>query len=704
MMNFQPSQSEFDSIKAQFLQDYKTKIQNPEDLSEDLKMSFLKSTNFPLIERIKALESVTLEELIEFVKSYRNDYFLSFQIQGNYYIKEARKIFHRVMEQFTGQKPVFQIIRSFLKNFGSKNQNIEPHRLTRRFSKILQVPDKPSVIITKNVNPTDVNTSYNIHWHVGHVTIKECIKNQLLVTILEEPCFDILRTKKCLGYSVDIQLEIISGMVGIGISIVSQQDKFSVKEIHGHVLDFIKEMEEFVNNLSDEKFNEHREGLLYAKHSSDEDFEDWNAEIAKGEYRFDRVDFEVSYLKQITKEEIAGVFKTSITENKKIVLVVVEGNESNRTSSGQELSLEHVPAEDFFEEFEQIENIEEARARFGFFDPTYININEDKAYYDDKLLEHACPMEIRRSTQTLRNRVPDIIGIGFAKCGTGALAFLDCHPSATFRTNEPRFFDKESVLDDIINANKTGNVAALDRHRKIYASRLPRAADDELLIEKSPQYAGGKDYIRKKRALAMKIINPNVKLVAIVCDPVKRAYSQLRLKRFFGKPTTYALFQAILHFTKTLDRLYENGHESGFASYAPYLAPYLERGRLFRPENVYVGDGENMISNPNYEWGKLMDFLRIEKDYFKFFVPEEKGFPCLEMPIRHCLNAAKGTSRKTPVREVYPAQTAKWERTFTRSIKNMIIELNICESINSHCCSLLADESNSYSWAHDYVC
>ena len=99
---------------------------------------------------------------------------------------------------------------------------------------------------------------------------------------------------------------------------------------------------------------------------------------------------------------------------------------------------------------------------------------------------------------------------------------------ATFRTNEPRYFDKESVLDDIIAANKTGNLEALHRHRKIYASRLPSAADDELLIEKSPQYAGGKDYIRKKRALAMKIINPNVKLVAIVCDPVKRAYSQLR--------------------------------------------------------------------------------------------------------------------------------------------------------------------------------
>ena len=31
--------------------------------------------------------------------------------------------------------------------------------------------------------------------------------------------------------------------------------------------------------------------------------------------------------------------------------------------------------------------------------------------------------------------MPDVIGIGFAKCGTGALAFLDCHPSAVFRLN-----------------------------------------------------------------------------------------------------------------------------------------------------------------------------------------------------------------------------------------------------------------------------
>ena len=123
-------------------------------------------------------------------------------------------------------------------------------------------------------------------------------------------------------------------------------------------------------------FSEHRDGLLYAKHSNDEDFEEWNAEITKGEYRFDRVDTEAFFLKRINKEEVIEVFKSSIVENKKIVLVVVEGNDRDETAATEELNLEHVPAVDFFDDFERIEDIEEARSRFGFFDPTYINMNE----------------------------------------------------------------------------------------------------------------------------------------------------------------------------------------------------------------------------------------------------------------------------------------------------------------------------------------
>ena len=150
-----------------------------------------------------------------------------------------------------------------------------------------------------------------------------------------------------------------------------------------------------------------------------------------------------------------------------------------------------------------------------------------------------------------------MIGIGFAKCGTGSLDFLDCHPSSklyllsslfnkllfqvTFRTSEPKFFSTDKIVDRIIE--KTENFPKPDfmsdvdlrnlqyelkEFREEYMRRVPLAADDEILIEKSPQYSGGgSTEVRIKRAKAMKALNPEVKIIGIACDPVKRAYSQL---------------------------------------------------------------------------------------------------------------------------------------------------------------------------------
>lgn len=36
--------------------------------------------------------------------------------------------------------------------------------------------------------------------------------------------------------------------------------------------------------------------------------------------------------------------------------------------------------------------------------------------------------------------MPDAIGIGVGKSGTGTLAFLDCHPNIVFRSTEPNAF------------------------------------------------------------------------------------------------------------------------------------------------------------------------------------------------------------------------------------------------------------------------
>ena len=86
------------------------------------------------------------------------------------------------------------------------------------------------------------------------------------------------------------------------------------------------------------------------------------------------------------------------------------------------------------------------------------------------------------------------------------------------------------------------------RHR--YTNLLPRASNDEVLIEKSPQVHSGLVYCRLvsnnlfqyiggagspeamvERAWAMKIINPKLKIIIVTCDPIRQMYSQFRMQQ-----------------------------------------------------------------------------------------------------------------------------------------------------------------------------
>ena len=71
---------------------------------------------------------------------------------------------------------------------------------------------------------------------------------------------------------------------------------------------------------------------------------------------------------------------------------------------------------------------------------------------------------------------------------------------------------------------------------------IPRAADDEILIEKTPSYTLGRlSYSNSyssyslgsrekllEQAKAMKSKMPDVKLLVNICDPAKRAFSHIK--------------------------------------------------------------------------------------------------------------------------------------------------------------------------------
>ena len=57
---------------------------------------------------------------------------------------------------------------------------------------------------------------------------------------------------------------------------------------------------------------------------------------------------------------------------------------------------------------------------------------------------------------------------------------------------------------------------------------IPRAAEDEILIEKTPHYSLGSREKLLERAKAMKSKMPDVKLLVNICDPAKRAFSHIK--------------------------------------------------------------------------------------------------------------------------------------------------------------------------------
>ena len=64
----------------------------------------------------------------------------------------------------------------------------------------------------------------------------------------------------------------------------------------------------------------------------------------------------------------------------------------------------------------------------------------------DQRRDTACPFTFRNETRHRIKRWPDIIGIAAPKCGTGTMAFFDCHKKIVFREAEGMIWAKEWVI------------------------------------------------------------------------------------------------------------------------------------------------------------------------------------------------------------------------------------------------------------------
>lgn len=170
----------------------------------------------------------------------------------------------------------------------------------------------------RTTNPKDVNTTITNFYQVGPSTIRLTALLDLLMMLIEEPLFDVLRTKEQLGYDISCSVRDNFSILGFTITVNSQENKFHANDVEDRMESFRREFLEDLNNMSADDFNHIKESLIKLNLVVDQKLRDevhrnW-AEITTEEYIFDRREKEVEALRSITQREFIE-FYTNLVDN-----------------------------------------------------------------------------------------------------------------------------------------------------------------------------------------------------------------------------------------------------------------------------------------------------------------------------------------------------------------------------------------------------
>ncbi|HEX9097375.1 MAG TPA: sulfotransferase [Candidatus Dormibacteraeota bacterium] len=210
--------------------------------------------------------------------------------------------------------------------------------------------------------------------------------------------------------------------------------------------------------------------------------------------------------------------------------------------------------------------------------------------------------------------MPNFLVIGAAKSGTTALCnYLDQHPQVYISDGkEPNFFIAEGRSE--VPYRGPGDRDALLRldmwvsTRERYESLFANATVEKAIGEGSTWYLYDEDAPRRIQQHI-----PAVKMIAILRNPVERAYSAFTMLLRDGRETTTDFMQALA----AEDRRVRSGwepiwHYRRMGFYHRQLARYLS---FFKAEQIRVVLQDDFTASPSETLRDLFTFLEVDQDF-----------------------------------------------------------------------------------------
>lgn len=131
--------------------------------------------------------------------------------------------------------------------------------------------------------------------------------------IIEEPAFDILRTKEQLGYHVDCSARNTFGVLGYMVKVECQATKYSTDYVDERIEEFLKHSQKLLEETTEDQLSQIKGDLIKTKevadvHLQEEVSRNWE-EIITDDYMFDRNKQEIQAISTVTLGELRDWWK-----------------------------------------------------------------------------------------------------------------------------------------------------------------------------------------------------------------------------------------------------------------------------------------------------------------------------------------------------------------------------------------------------------
>ncbi|KAL1720055.1 Metalloenzyme, LuxS/M16 peptidase-like protein [Schizophyllum commune] len=161
-------------------------------------------------------------------------------------------------------------------------------------------------------NPNQANSALTYYVQFGPITDESLrVTSSLLVQIMREPSFNVLRTQEQLGYIVHCSAWLLPGGTLKGVRIVVQSEK-PPSYLEERVEAFLVGMQKTIEEMTPEVFEEQKDGLkrkwLEADKNLAEETARYNTHITTGQYDFLRYERNAELLDNVTKDQVMSLF------------------------------------------------------------------------------------------------------------------------------------------------------------------------------------------------------------------------------------------------------------------------------------------------------------------------------------------------------------------------------------------------------------